>query len=78
MATNEAAAIVVGEAVARALEAANISRRDAAEQTGIPLTTLQRRILGRSPFRVNELAIIASLTGVSVVDLVAGTKGQAA
>lgn len=67
----------IATAVKLALKDAGISRRDAAERTGIPLTTLQRRLTGASPFLVTELAALASLTGTTVSALaVAAEQGE--
>ena len=61
----------LGHAVREALRSADISQRAAADRTGIRLSTLNRRLSGAQPFRVNELAAIADLLGVTVADLVA-------
>lgn len=70
----------VAGAVASAMVAAGTSQREVAGMTGIPLTTLNRRLTGRSPFLVTELASIASVLGVPVLDIVkaAYASGQAA
>jgi len=51
------------------LTEAGISLREAATRTGIPLTTLSRRLTGTSPFSADELALVASLFGIAVSDL---------
>jgi len=51
------------------LREAGISFREAATRTGIPLTTLSRRLTGTSPFSADELAQLASLFGIAVSDL---------
>lgn len=76
MDTPEATSKALAEAVKAALETAGVSRRDAAERTGIPLTTLQRRLTGRSPFLVTELAVLASLTGTTVSALAATAESM--
>lgn len=68
----------IARAVAEALAAAGISQRAAASSTGIPLTTLSRRLTGHSPFLVTELAVLASLTGTTVSDLAARAEAMAA
>jgi transcriptional regulator with XRE-family HTH domain len=70
----------LADAVASAMAAACVSQREVAGRAGIPLTTLNRRLTGRSPFLVTELASIASVLGVSVVDIVkaAYASGRAA
>jgi lambda repressor-like predicted transcriptional regulator len=40
-----------------------------AEATGIPRTTLRRRLLGTSPFNTDELDLIAAVLDVKVTDL---------
>jgi len=57
--------------VSSALTTAGIPQRDAAKRTGIPLTTLSRRLTGNSPFTIVELDLIAGLLGVTVSDLIA-------
>lgn len=58
-------------ATSEALMAAGISRRDAADRSGIPITTLQRRLTGRSPLNAHELDTLATLAGTTVSALVA-------
>lgn len=57
--------------VSRLLREANITQRDAALATGIPLTTLVRRLTGKTPLLVTELGAIAELLGVPLTVLVA-------
>lgn len=78
MDTPEAASRAVADAVKAALSEAKITRREAASRSGIPLTTLERRLSGRSPFDVNELYVLATMAGVKVSDLVAATERGAA
>lgn len=59
----------LAEVVKAALKGAGQSQRRAAEVTGIPLVTLHRRLTKDSPFKVTEVAAIADLLKVSVVDL---------
>lgn len=56
----------VADVVRSALTTAGVSRREAAALTGIPLTTLQRRLTGLSPFLVTELDALATVTGTTV------------
>lgn len=56
----------LSEVVKQRLEDAGISQRQAASQTGIPLTTLSRRLTGNSSFSVTELAALAGLFGIPV------------
>lgn len=61
----------VARAVSTALQAAGISQREAADATGIPINTLSRRLTGKTPLNVNELAALGGLVGKSVSELVA-------
>ncbi len=68
----------IAAAVSAALRDAGISQRDAAARTGIPLATLGRRLTGRSPFIVTELALLGELTGLTVTDLISRGEANAA
>lgn len=70
MATNTDTSKAVARAVSAALREAGIAQRDAASRTGIPTTTLSRRLTGHSPFNLNELELLANLTGRTVSDFV--------
>jgi len=59
----------VAEVVASALREAGVAQRDAAERTGIPMTTLRRRLTGHSSFTMSELARIAALLDTTVTAL---------
>ena len=63
--------------VANLLASAGISQRTAATQTGIPLTTLSRRLTGASPFLVTELAVLAKVLDTTVSALTASTADAA-
>lgn len=76
MDTPEAVSRAVAEAVKTALDEADITRRDAAVRSGIPLTTLQRRLNGQSPFLVTELAVLATMTGTTVSALIEGKSAS--
>ena len=59
----------LGRTVAAALKEAGIQQRDAAARTGIPLSTLSRRLGGvGKPFDVAELEALANLCGLRVSD----------
>lgn len=70
MDTPENASRALSLTVARRLSAAGISQRSAAETTGIPLTTLSRRLTGFSPLKATELVVLAGLLRTTVSDLV--------
>lgn len=74
MGTPEEVSRSVARAVAESLSAAGIPQRDAADQTGIPLATLSRRLTGKSPMLVTELAALCDLLGVSVPEMVASVR----
>ena len=56
----------------KALKVAGVSQREAAAKTGIPLTTLTRKLGGHTPLNINEIAIIAGVTGFTVMQIMAG------
>lgn len=45
-----------------------VTREVLSESAGIPLSTLRRRLLGQSPFTIDELDAIASVLAVNIVD----------
>ncbi len=55
-------------AVAEAMGSAKVSQRAMAAATGIPLVTLNRRLNGHTAFTVVELAAIADVLNVSIVE----------
>lgn len=59
----------VAEAVAAAMEAADVSQNGLSEATHIPRPTLRRRLAGASSFTVEELILIADALGVSMTSL---------
>ncbi|HEY5852484.1 MAG TPA: helix-turn-helix transcriptional regulator [Aldersonia sp.] len=59
----------VGERIERALDAANMSQRAIAQETGISQPTLSRVIKGVRAVKVNELLAIAAATGCTVAEL---------
>lgn len=64
-ATSDRLTAVVGEA----MRAAKVSQRAMSAATGIPLVTLSRRLAGRTGFTVHELAAIAEVLNLSIVEL---------
>jgi transcriptional regulator with XRE-family HTH domain len=63
--------------VAARLEAAGITQRAAADATQIPLTTLNRRLSGATPFNYGELAAVALLLGTTPSELAAAAEAAA-
>lgn len=68
----------LAETVAAALQVAGLVQRDVAEGTGIPLATLNRRLTGRSPFLITELAAIAELLDTTASGLLSLAESGAA
>jgi transcriptional regulator with XRE-family HTH domain len=56
----------VAQVVSEALVTRGITQREASERTGIPLTTLNRRLSTTSSFLVSELESLAVLLDTSV------------
>ena len=70
MNTPAAAAAATAAAVRAALDKAGLSVNRTAALSGIPQSTLDRRLLGNPPgFSIAELASLASLLGMDVSDL---------
>lgn len=61
----------------KALKVAGVSQREAAAKTGIPLTTLTRKLGGHAPLNVAEIAAIAQATGFTVLQVTAGDIPEA-
>lgn len=62
--------IEVAETVKRAIANAGKSQREVAEMSGVPLTTLNRRLNTGSPFVYEELVSVARVIGCRVSDLI--------
>lgn len=74
----EHAAREIATVVALRVEESGLSRRQLSDRTGIPFSTLTRRLNGLSPFVVTELHAIASVLGTTVKTLVAEAEERAA
>lgn len=59
----------VAASVDHLMDEAGVSLLSLSTKTGIPRTTLRRRVLGHTSFTVQELAAIAATLGTSVEDL---------
>lgn len=74
----------VAHALGDALSAAGVTQREASERSGIPLVTLSRRLTAKTPLNVVELAMLSTIAGVTVTDVVVaatrrhGEEGDAA
>ena len=77
MDTPEQTSREISRTVSEALAAAGISQRSAADMTGIPLTTLSRRLTGAAPFLVTELAVLAKVLDTTVSALTASAEAVA-
>ena len=77
MDTPEQTSREISRTVSEALRAAGISQRSAADLTGIPLTTLSRRLTGAAPFLVTELAVLAKVLDTTVSALTASAEAVA-
>ena len=71
MAQIDPAAVAIGAAVRGAIAQAGLSQAEAADQTGLSINTLSRRINGTLPFTWPELVRIGAITGVTASDLAA-------
>lgn len=69
---------LTAQKVAAAVDAAGISLLGLANQTGIPRTTLHRRMTGHSSFYMEELHTIAKALSVPVTEFVVTDKDVAA
>lgn len=67
--TPEAESRALASVISGSLASAGISLRSAAEATGIPTSTLSRRLGGNSPLLYTELAALATLLGTTVKEL---------
>lgn len=59
-----------GARISEAAEVAGVSVRDLADTTGIPYTTLWRKLRGRAVFTVEDVAVLATALGVDATTLV--------
>lgn len=64
-------AVAIGQAARGAIAQAGLTLAETAEQTGIALNTLSRRVNGAVPFTWPEIVQIAAVTGVTPSELAA-------
>lgn len=62
-------AVAIGAAVRGAIAAASLTQAEAAARAGMALNTFSRRVNGLLPFTWPEIARIADVTGVTVLEL---------
>lgn len=63
--------LTVAERVRSAMVEKGLTPKGLADDAGIPRTTLNRRLTGKSSFTLNELDAIAPSLGVTAADLLA-------
>lgn len=68
----------LAEAVAEALSEAGLTLSEASIQSGIPKTTLHRRLNAVSPFLVTELRSLATLAGTTDTALMERAQSRGA
>lgn len=68
----------VAGAIRTEMEKKNISQRRLAEQTGIPVVTLHRKLKGASPFTTTDIALIARELDTSMTAIIAAAEMRAA
>ena len=66
----------IARAVSAALRGAGIAQREAADITGIPMSTLGRRLTGKKPFNTDELDMLASIAGTTVIRIMRDATGD--
>ncbi len=60
----------IASALAGAIREGRRTQRQVAEESGIPLVTLNRKLGGRRPFTVTELAAVCEVLSISVTEVV--------
>ncbi|CEG99583.1 helix-turn-helix domain-containing protein [Propionibacterium freudenreichii] len=55
--------------ISAAIERSGTSRLEIATLTGIPLTTLRRKLMGRSPINLEDIFLIADALGIPPVSI---------
>lgn len=60
----------LGSVLTAAIKEDRRTQRDVSERSGVPLVTLNRKLLGRRPFTVLELAAICDVLNLSLTDVV--------
>lgn len=68
----------VASAIRAEMEKQHISQRRLAEQTGIPVVTLHRKLKGASPFTTTDIALIARELDTSMTAIIAAAEMRAA
>lgn len=67
----------IAAAVSSALRDAGFTQEVATERTGIPLTTLKRRLRGVSAWKTSELEAVAALVGMTFLEIVVAAEDAA-
>lgn len=66
----------LAEVIRAAIDERGLTLREVSDATGIPTTTLHRRITQPSPFNITELASLATLMGTTAVDLMVAARNH--
>ena len=77
MASPNDTSLRIARAVSQAIKDAGLSENAVATRSGIPQSTLNRRLSGLTPLTVVELAAIAGVLDVSVARLIAPAEDAA-
>jgi hypothetical protein len=67
----------IAATVSSALKDAGVSQEVAADRTGIPLTTLKRRLRGVAAWKTPELEAVAALVGMTFLEIVVAAEDAA-
>ena len=68
----------IAATVSSALRDAGVTQEVAADATGIPLTTLRRRLRGVSAWKTHEIEAVAALVGMTFLDVIVAAESDAA
>lgn len=74
----KASSIDLSVEVRAEMERQKISLNSLASKTGIPISTLRRRVIGFSPFTTDELFVVTTLLGVKMSEIISRAETQAA
>jgi len=77
MSNDEALAPRLARTISKAIRDAGLSQRNIADELGISINTVGRRLRGESPFDLDEVEAIAPLVHRTTLDLIA-ESGQVA
>jgi len=78
MSNTEALAPRLARTISKAAREAGLSQRNIADELGLSINTIGRRLRGESPFDLDEVEAIASLIHRTTLDLIADAEKVAA